>query len=198
MVNSGWRASTARNQGNEMSMAILRPAKVKDAEGIAYIHVTAWQDTYRGLMPASVLDTLSVERRARQWKETLEDTSNPFHPALVAESNRKIVGFANYGREREGDPEYRGELFAIYILKEYQGEGIGRKLVQKAAEGLLFLDLTSMLVWVLSDNPYQKFYERLGGVYLRDKSLQIGDAVLTEKAYGWKDIRPLAQIIGSS
>ena len=172
----------------------IRPAEVKDAKGIAYVHVTAWQDTYRGLMPDSVLDTLSVERRTRQWKETLEDISNPYHPTLVAESGRKIIGFANYGQERESDPEYTGELFAIYILNAYQGQGIGRKLVQKAAEDLLALKLMSMLVWVLSDNPYQKFYERLGGVYLRAKSIPIGDTLLTEKAYGWKDIRPLAEM----
>ena len=172
----------------------IRPAEAKDAKGIAYVHVTAWQETYRGLMPDSVLDTLSVERRARQWKETLEDPSNLYHPTLVAEFERKIIGFANFGQEREGDPEYTGELFAIYILNVYQRQGIGRKLVQKAAQSLLALQWMSMLVWVLSDNPYQKFYERLGGVYLREKSIPIGDTLLTEKAYGWKDIRPLAEM----
>jgi ribosomal protein S18 acetylase RimI-like enzyme len=177
-----------------MSIAIIRSAELNDAEGIAYVHVTARQETYRGLMPDSVLDTLSMERRARQWKETLEDASNSYHPTLVAESERKIIGFANYGQERDGNPEYRGELFAIYILKEYQGRGIGRKLIQKTAEGLLTFKLASMLVWVLSDNPYQKFYERLGGVYLREKSLPIGDTMLMEKAYGWKDIRPLVKV----
>ena len=176
----------------------IRPAEVKDAKGIAHVHVTAWQETYRGLMPDSVLDTLSVESLARQWKETLEDTSNPYHPILVSEAKRKIIGFANFGQEREGDLEYKSELFAIYILNGYQGQGIGRRLVQKAAEGLQALKLTSMLVWVLSDNPYQKFYERLGGVYLREKSIPIGDTLLMEKAYGWLDIRPLAEMEGLS
>lgn len=194
MDNSGWRVITSRNQGNEMSTAFIRPAIVKDADGIAYVHVTAWQDTYQGLMPDSVLKTLSVERRARQWEETLQDDSNPYHSTLVAEINNHIVGFANYGRERTGDLEYKGELFAIYVLKKFQGRGIGLALVQSVASGLLALKLASMLVWVLSNNAYQKFYERLGGVYLREKSLQIGDAHLMEKAYGWKDIRPLAEM----
>jgi Sortase and related acyltransferases len=177
-----------------MNTTLIRPAEVKDADGIAYVHVTAWQDTYQGLMPDSVLKTLSVERRSRQWKETLQDASSPYHPTLVAEMNRQIAGFANYGREREGDQGYDGELFAIYVLKKFQGQGIGHKLVQGTAQGLLALNLASMLVWVLSNNPYQKFYERLGGVYLREKSLQIGEAHLMEKAYGWKDIRPLAEM----
>lgn len=174
-----------------MSGFILRRAEMKDASGIAHVHVRAWQETYRGLMPDSVLAALSVERRTKQWVQTLEDAADLYHPALVAEVNGQVVGFANYGKEREGDPDYRGELFAIYILKEFQGQGIGRALVQKAALGLLDMDISSMLVWVLSNNPYRRFYERLNGQYLREKSLQIGDSVLQETAYGWRDVRIL-------
>ena len=192
MGNFGWREITSQNPGNDMSGSIIRPAEMNDSEGIAYVHVTAWQETYRGLMPDSVLEALSVERRARQWRETLQDVTSAYHSTLVAEHAGKIVGFVNYGREREGDKEYAGELFAIYILKSFQEQGLGRLLFQNAANGLLALNLTSMLVWVLSHNPYQKFYGRLGGVYLREKTIQIGDAVLFEKAFGWKDIRALA------
>lgn len=179
-----------------MNLAAIRPAELKDAEGIAYVHVTVWQKTYPGLIPNSFLKTLSVEQRAKQWKQTLADDTNLYHPTLVAVIDRKVIGFANYGREREGDQEYQGELFAIYLLKQFQGQGVGRAMVQRVATGLLELGLMSMLVWVLSDNPYQKFYERLGGIYLREKPIQIGDVLLMEKAYGWKDIRPLAE--GSS
>jgi len=176
-----------------MSQAIIRPAGVKDAEGIAYVHVTAWQETYRGLMPDSVLDNLSVERRTREWRATLQDEANIYHTTVVAEEDAQIIGFANYGRAREGDLQFRGELFAIYVLKRFQGQGIGRGLIRAAANELLALDVSSMLVWVLSDNPYQKFYRRLGGVYVREKPIQFGDVRLLEKAYGWADIHPLAE-----
>jgi GNAT superfamily N-acetyltransferase len=170
-----------------MSQAIIRPAGVKDAEGIAYVHVTAWQETYRGLVPDSVLDNLSVERRTREWRATLQDEANIYHTTVVAEEDEQI-------REREGDQQFRGELFAIYVLKRFQGQGIGRGLIRAAANELLALDVSSMLVWVLSDNPYQKFYQRLGGVYVREKPIQFGDILLLEKAYGWADIHPLAEI----
>jgi ribosomal protein S18 acetylase RimI-like enzyme len=83
-------------------------------------------------------------------------------------------------------------------LKKFQGQGIGRRLIQSTVNGLLALNLASMLVWVLSNNPYQKFYERLGSVYLWEKSIQIGDTLLMEKAYGWEDIRALTQMKGLS
>ena len=177
-----------------MSNAIVRPAIVEDAEGIAYVHVTAWQETYRGLMPDDVLDTLSVERRAEQWKNTLEDPNNVYHLVVVAEVDGKIIGFANYGRERENDPEHEGELYAIYILKEFQQQGVGRALMKHSASGLRAMNISSLLVWVLSDNPYRKFYGRLGGAYVREKSIQIGDQTLREKAYGWRDTRLLMEM----
>jgi GNAT superfamily N-acetyltransferase len=172
---------------------MIRPATIKDADGIAYVHVRSWQETYRGLIPDSVLDTLSLERRATQWRRSLDDPADVYHYALVMEVDQKIVGFANYGKEREGDSGYQGELFALYLLKEFHGRGLGRALVQEAADGLLKSGFSSMLVWVLAENPARRFYQRLGGVYVREKYIEIGSSVLLEYAYGWGNIRPLAK-----
>jgi len=170
----------------------IRSAEVEDADAIARVHVTSWRETYRGLMPDDVLDSLSIERRSEQWKNTLADPTDAYHHMFVAEAKRGIVGFANFGKERENDEIYRGELFAIYILREFQGRGLGRDLVEEVANGLLELGVLSMLVWVLSDNPARKFYERLGGVYLREKTITIGNVNLPETAYGWSKLPPLA------
>lgn len=174
-----------------MSKFVIRPANVKDAKRLAYIHVTSWWETYRGLIPDDVLDALSLERKAKQWERMLEDAADIYHLTFAAEVDNLIVGFANYGKERENDPVYRGELFAIYILKEFHERGIGRALVQRAVSGLLEMNISSMLIWVLSTNPSQKFYERLGGEFLREKPIKIGSSVLQEKAYGWRNVRDL-------
>ncbi len=174
-----------------MSGFFIRTAEVKDAAGIAHVHVISWQETYRGLVPDGVFDTLTLERRLMHWRHSLETEDDPYHLSLVAVADDQVIGFANYGREREGDMDYLGELYAVYVLKDYHGMGIGRALVQKAAIGLHDLEISSMLVWALSTNPYRKFYERMGGVFLREKPIQIGDSILKERAYGWRDIRGL-------
>lgn len=175
-----------------MNDILIRNAEVEDADGIARVHVNAWLETYRGLMSDELLDGLSVERRANRWKQTLSDPNDVYHRVVVASKDGQIVGFANYGKEQSGDGDFLGELFAIYVLKNFQGQGIGRELVKRAAQGLLAQGISSMLVWVLAENPYRRFYESLGGVYLRERTIDFAGEPLREKAYGWRDIRPLA------
>jgi len=170
----------------------IRFANLDDVKAIATVHVTSWQETYRGMMPDSVLDTLSVERRANLWKHVIEESTGEQPVIAVAEHSNRIIGFANYGKEREDDLEYKGELAALYVLKQFHGQGIGRRLMQKSAEGLLNLGMSSMMLWVLKGNPAQKFYEHMGGVYLREKSFEMEGNTLMEIAYGWRNIHPLA------
>ena len=64
--------------------------------------------------------------------------------------------------------------------------------MHKVAQDLLTRQVESMLVWVLAKNSARRFYERLGGIFLREKQIKIGSVDLLEAAYGWADIRQLA------
>ena len=102
--------------------------------------------------------------------------------------NGQVVGFSNFGAPQSKDSGFDGELFAIYILKAAHEIGVGRSLVQAVVNGLRGIGSKSMMVWVLKDNPARGFYERLGGVYLYEKPIQIGADELMEVAYGWRDL----------
>jgi ribosomal protein S18 acetylase RimI-like enzyme len=168
----------------------VRWAQVKDAEAIAQVHVDSWRTTYAGIIGPGVLNSLSVERRSAFWHEQLETASD--RRLNVAETaSGKIVGFSSFGPNREIDEQYQGEIYGLYLLKTYQRCGIGRRLVQVAATELRSRDIASLLVWVLAANPARKFYERLGGVYVRRQKVEIGEQVLDEVAYGWPDTETL-------
>lgn len=176
----------------------IRPALPADAAAIARVHVESWRTSYRGIVPDEVLEGLSVERRIQQWAEAITQPAWRHTLILVAEESPlgdqpgKIVGFASSGAERESDPVYRGELYAIYLLESAQRRGVGRALVAASAGHLVDSGLNSMLVWVFRDNPARRFYERLGGKYIREKLLTIGGVDLVEAAYGWRDLTALA------
>ena len=75
-----------------MTAPAIRPALLADAAAIAEVHVQAWRETYRGLMPDAVLAGLSVEKRVRAWSEML--AAGPQAPTiLVVEDAGRIVGF---------------------------------------------------------------------------------------------------------
>ena len=123
---------------------------------------------------------------AERWRRTLGDGADRVY---VAEENGAVVGFASGGEERAGEAGFSGELYAIYVLEQAQRHGHGHELVQAVVQALREMGMLDMIVWVLRDNPNaRKFYERLGGVYVRTQPIAIGSTVLQEVAYGWKSL----------
>ena len=96
----------------------------------------------------------------------------------------EVVGFASAGPQREGDEMYKGEIYTLYLLQSYQKQGIGSLLFRACVTELHQSGMASLLVWVLAANPARKFYEAMGGKYLREK--EIGSHRLIDVAYGWK------------
>ena len=165
-------------------VSLVRPADVDDAATIARIHVATWRTAYRGMLPDDFLASLNEAGYAERWRRTIGDNADRVY---VAENAQGVIGFASGGRERAGEVGYGGELYAIYVMQEAQGRGHGRRLVQAVVGGLREVGFTDMIVWVLRDNAVaRRFYERLGGVYVRMQPITIGSALLQEVSYGWK------------
>ena len=172
---------------------VMRLADCADAAAIARVHVESWRTTYRGLMPDAVLDGLSVERRRKSWERLL--CSKPVDRcAFVAEAaDGELIGFADGGPPQVDVSGHDSELYAIYLLNEWQGHGAGRRLVRAVAGWLAERGHRRMVLWVLAENqPSRRFYERLGGVLVAQQPFDIGGATLEEVAYGYD----LAVLIG--
>jgi ribosomal protein S18 acetylase RimI-like enzyme len=174
-------------------MITIRSARSEDAPGIAKVHVDSWRTTYAGIVPDAFLENLSYQRRTNLWDDILRDPDRRQFVYVSENEAREIVGFVAGGPDREHNPPYQAELYTIYILQEYQGQGIGRRLVRVCAEQLLRAGMTSMLLWVIAQNPARHFYEALGGRYVKSAPYEVGGATLEEVAYGWDDISVLVQ-----
>lgn len=163
----------------------IRTAEPGDAAGIARVHVDSWRTTYSGILPEAVLAALSYQRRETAWAEILsrEEGVN-----LVAEDpSGQVVGFASGGPNRENDPHFAAELYAIYLLSTAQGKGVGRRLTHETMAWLAEQGMHSMLVWVAAANPSRRFYELLGGQYVRSKMATVAGVEIEEVSYGWAD-----------
>ena len=171
---------------------IVREAVAADAAGIAKVHVDTWRSTYQGIISHDVLDGLSYEDRAAMWTEALTTRRSDNHIYVAESDSGDVIGFAAAGQEREQQTGAVGEIFAIYLLKEYQGQGLGKQLFLEAARNLKREGYQSMMLWVLADNPNSGFYEAMGGAATKRKGIQIGQDTLDEIAYEWEQLDALA------
>ena len=159
---------------------------------MAKVHVDTWRTTYAGIVPADFLSGLSYQRRERGWTNALESDHSDQSNYVAETGEGEIIGFASSGPEREGDPIYKRELYAIYVFKQHQKRGVGRNLVSAVARQTLVDGIQSLLVWVLEDNHSGcRFYESLGGLKVGRKAIEIGGIDLVEVSYGWKNIADL-------
>jgi ribosomal protein S18 acetylase RimI-like enzyme len=111
------------------------------------------------------------------------------HALHVAEdSSKNVVGFVSCGPNRNSDPMFEAEVYAVYVLQGMQRRGIGRQLIRSAVTDLKSRGFNSMIVWVLADNPSREFYKRLGGEHVQTRNITIGGTQLEEYGYGWKDL----------
>ncbi len=155
-----------------------------DLPQVAMVHHHTWLTTYVGLVPQRYLDTLSFESRLETWRKNSANIGTNRH-FFVAEHDGKIIGYADCGAVREQDTGCDGELYGFYILQEHQQRGIGRLLLEAVKTNLRSRGFQKMLVWVLSANPSRAFYERTGGVFIREQFLEIGGEQLLETGYGY-------------
>jgi L-amino acid N-acyltransferase YncA len=163
----------------------IRKADIEDAAAIAHVHVESWKTTYAGIVSDVFLASLNKEVRTQSWQEQILAANISI---LVAEEETGIFGFAAGGKIREKLDDFDAELYAIYLLHERQKQGAGRTLCLTLASALQTSGFTSMIVWVLEQNPSVSFYERLGAVQVARKIINIGGADLQELAFGWPSL----------
>ena len=167
-------------------MTSIRSAQLEDAQAIARCHIAAWRDTYRPIIADEVLNNLSLEDNFVKWKQNLRQPNTSAQVAETAQAG--IVGFLHGGRERTGRVDFRGEIYAVYLLKEYRRQGIGRQLFQSFAQALVKEETTSLIVWALEGNECRAAYSAWGGEEIERGPIRIGKQDLIEVAYGWREI----------
>jgi ribosomal protein S18 acetylase RimI-like enzyme len=163
---------------------LIFPAGPLDAEALAKVHVTAWRETYAGLLPEEFLARMSVEGNARRFARALTFPA-PLDVTLAAAEPGGLVGYASEGE---------AEIHTLYLLRRVQGAGLGRALVKATARVLAANGARSLMISVLRDNVKARgFYESLGGIAEPARREPGPGGVLYEVSYVWRDITALTE-----
>jgi GNAT superfamily N-acetyltransferase len=173
-------ARTLHERGETPASLVIRDAKEADIPALAQLHVTTWNATYAPML----MNGPPVSVREYQWREAFARADGSWFCLVVENAKGDLVGFAK--GTRSDNPEYGGALSKIYLLREYQRLGIGRRLLGHVARRFLSQGITSM--WLFGDarNPSSAAWVKLGAVKTDDDP---GNG-----NYGWRDLQRLADI----
>ncbi|MFF1446260.1 GNAT family N-acetyltransferase [Streptomyces sp. NPDC058295] len=135
-----------------------------DVDRVSEIRIRGWRSAYRGLLPQSYLDALSVAEDAGRRRARFGQGGGAEVVNLVAERAGRVVGWAAQGAYRDGEVRTGdAELYAIYVDTEHLGRGVGRALLQESTRRACALGHSRMYLWVLEGNATaRRFYERAG------------------------------------
>jgi ribosomal protein S18 acetylase RimI-like enzyme len=133
----------------------IRRAVDADRPAIARLHAASWRDTYRGILPDTLLDeTLPGIMDARWAGQAI----GPADAVLVAEQDDEILGFA---ATWDGEPVYIDNL---HVATEARSGGIGRRLLAETARHFLAIGRKGAMLHVVAANRRAcDLYLALGG-----------------------------------
>jgi GNAT superfamily N-acetyltransferase len=117
-----------------------------------------WQTYFAGKSPASARPSRRV------WK---------------AVTGERIVGLLAAHLTTRFDME--AEIQSMYVLWDYQRQGIGTALLRRVAEWLALQRARRLCVGIERANPYQVFYAKHGAAYLNEHWMFWDDARAIKK-----------------
>jgi ribosomal protein S18 acetylase RimI-like enzyme len=111
----------------------------------------------------------------------------PGHWFYVAELSQEVVGFGHF-LQRYHPSQRRAELVRLYVLPQYQHEGIGTAILKTGFAALARASFEQCFVSVQASNtPARKFYEGHGFTFHRNHGQFLGTQIVIMAEY----IRPI-------
>ena len=126
----------------------------EEINGMGFVLCQSWHETYTGLIDQEYLNQITVEKGVKI-------AAAQKNHAMIALVDNQVIGLVGYGPYRDEDNLKVGEIYAIYVLAQYQGEKVGYHLMNAAVEQLS--NYQKIVLWVLQGNDRAiRFYEKYG------------------------------------
>ena len=141
---------------------IIRLANEKDCKYLSILKHKVWDETYRGIYSDAKIDNYDYEKQIIKFLDILNNKELELY---VVEVNKELVGYMELGTPRYPYKDYQQEIGLLYLIKDYQRLGIGKKLFDMAYNRIKEKGYKEFFV---SCNKYnlnaQMFYKKMGGI----------------------------------
>jgi L-amino acid N-acyltransferase YncA len=167
----------------------IRVATLDDCDALAAVHVTAWEETYRALLPSVAFAAMTVPIRTERWRQRLVTT--PELPVYVAELDGKVVALGDGGPARENETlGQEMQVYALYVVNRAKRRGIATQIVRRLVGDFRAQGASSACVWTLREATVARlFYESTGAEFAVERLEQRPGYERTLVGYVWRDLR---------
>jgi GNAT superfamily N-acetyltransferase len=146
---------------------VIATATEFDINELADVEIESKRESIPGIVESFEIDK---EARVNRWvtyfRGQSPQTSKPERVVFKAVSKNRIVGYlAGHLTTRFN---LDAEIQSFYIIKSYQRQAIGTRLLIQFREWLISKKATSLCVGITPANKYKAFYLKNKGQYLND------------------------------
>ena len=142
-----------------MKAAVIRWAVPRDWLELGSLQARCYHDAYRGLLPNAFLERVTADGRQTDCRSLLQE--HPEHIAMLCIGDR-AAGYISLRFSIEA-LRGEGEITALYLLREYWGRGLGKRMMGWGLERLRERGCAWAGLWVLEKNVNaRRFYEGQG------------------------------------
>jgi GNAT superfamily N-acetyltransferase len=175
----------------------IRRADVDDAPSIAEVHFAAAHEIYQAVLPGALLSCLSVNVRAKQWRDVIARSAGDDAVFVAEVSNGNPIGFGYCSPQRSLDlanKGFNGEIQSLFLTKSTRGNGAGKALMAAMAAHIMRQNINGAACWVLRENfAARRFYEHSNAQLIDEMVMELDKvSICMEVAYGWLDLAELA------
>lgn len=158
----------------------LERARPADAGDLALVAAATFLETYAGALRAEdILHHCQTQHAPAAYEDWLADADCALWLARVQPGNAP-VGYmlasppdVVIADPRPGDVEVK----RLYLLHRFQGNGLGRRMMDTAAGWARSRGARRLLLGVYSKNePALAFYRRVGFTVVGDRTFRVGDS----------------------
>lgn len=153
----------------------IRPALVVDAQLISNLANKIWRQAYASILSEEQISFMLKEIYEPAVLSSQISNGVPFH---IAEYDNKAYGFISAMPKEKHPRIYRIEK--LYILKEAQGLGIGKKLINRIEDLAKNKGSSTLELNVNRNNPATKFYEKEGFKIIKEADIPYHHFILND------------------
>lgn len=160
-------------------MISIRKAILNDTDCLSEFACKTYVDAFgHSFQPEDLQTHLDGHLSPESIKRIIEKDS-----VLLAEIDHQMVGFCQFGQTTEcpdADPVSDGVIERLYVLKEYQNQGVGSLLMKAALDQMREEKFQRVFLDVWEHNPGAiRFYQRFGFEVLSRRSFAVASGAET-------------------